>query len=298
MSSEVFHEGEIRVQQRVGVAAEADRNGPMIGARIPKGAVPFLQRQSLLVFAVHDDDALWCLPVAGQEGWISADRDSMHLDLRQGYGAVDGRILRASEQNQKVGCLALDFATRRRIRINGRLEKSPGDMLVLRVAEAFPNCPKYITGRRLVWSDEAMHDPVRDGGALTGRTLTEIQRSTLRSTDIFFIASQHPRRGLDASHRGGNPGFVEVLGSDTLRFPDYPGNNLFNTLGNLEVDSRVGLLVPDFNSARALSVTGVACVSYEDHGRTRWVTVTVRSWTEVQLPATETMREPSPFNPA
>ncbi|AEU34470.1 pyridoxamine 5'-phosphate oxidase family protein [Granulicella mallensis] len=292
MSMDPFHEGERRVQRRVGGTEEADRNSPMISPYIPAGAIPFLQQQSLLVLAVLDKGAMWCLPVAGKAGWMAASRDTLYLDLEQTIDPVDERILRAAEDRQLVGGVVLDFATRRRLRVNGRLEKPSDKLMVLSVAEAYPNCPKYITQRALAWSKDAPAHAL-----LEGESLTREQRDAFEKTDVFFIATQHPERGLDASHRGGNPGFVVSPSDRTIRFPDYAGNNLFNTLGNLEIDARVGLLLPDFNNGTALAISGTASVSYEDQGRARWTTVTVQRWTQMRLPVLEKARQLSPFNP-
>jgi predicted pyridoxine 5'-phosphate oxidase superfamily flavin-nucleotide-binding protein len=292
MAIELFHEGERRVQQRVGAIQEADRNGPMIAAHIPTGAIPFLEQQSLLVLAVLDKGRMWCLPIAGKAGWMSATRESIYLDLEQTIGPVDKRILIAAEDRQLVGGVVLDFATRRRLRVNGRLERVSDKLLVLTVAEAYPNCPKYITRRALVWSQDAPAS-----SPLEGKSLAQEQRDAFGMTDILFVATQHSERGLDASHRGGNPGFVVSPSDRTICFPDYAGNGLFNTLGNLEIDSRIGILLPDFNSGRALSITGTASVSYEDQGRSRWITVTVQRWIQMHLPVMETAHQLSPFNP-
>ena len=291
MSNDPFHEGERRVQQRVGEVQEADRNSPTIAAHIPAGAIPFLRQQSLLILAVLNEGAMWSLPVVGKAGWMSATRESIHLNLEQTIRPVDKRILNAAEDGQLVGGVVLDFATRRRLRVNGRLERVSDTLMVLTVAEAYPNCPKYITQRALVWSKDApTHSLVQ------GELLTQEQRDALGITDISFIATQHPDRGLDASHRGGNPGFVVSPSDRNICFPDYVGNSLFNTLGNLEIDPRTGILLPDFRRGKALAITGTASVSYEDQGRARWITVTVQRWTEMQLPATETARQLSPFN--
>jgi predicted pyridoxine 5'-phosphate oxidase superfamily flavin-nucleotide-binding protein len=74
------------------------------------------------------------------------------------------------------------------------------------------------------------------------------QQRLIREADTFFIASSHRDGGADASHRGGNPGFVHVLNETKLIWPDYSGNGMFQTLGNLAIDPRAGLLFMDFES--------------------------------------------------
>jgi hypothetical protein len=86
-------------------------------------------------------------------------------------------------------------------------------------------------------------------------------RRIIRTADTFFIASAHPEaptagaatHGVDVSHRGGKPGFVRLDDADDrLTVPDYVGNFFFNTLGNLLLNPRAGLLFIDFDSGDLL----------------------------------------------
>ena len=70
--------------------------------------------------------------------------------------------------------------------------------------------------------------------------------------DVLFIATAHATRGADASHRGGNPGFIEVLDGKTVRIPDYAGNSMFNTLGNLVVNPAAARSRPSIPIAGAV----------------------------------------------
>ena len=99
---------------------------------------------------------------------------------------------------------------------------------------------------------------MRRSSALDART-----RALVAGADTFFIATWHPGGGADASHRGGRPGFVRVLDDRTLEFPDYPGNNMFNTLGNLVGHPRAGLLFVDFERGDLLQLTGRAKIRWE-----------------------------------
>jgi hypothetical protein len=75
--------------------------------------------------------------------------------------------------------------------------------------------------------------------------------------DTFFLGTTHPERGTDASHRGGPPGFVRVERS-SLWWPDYAGNNMFNSLGNLATDPTAALLFLDFSTGATLHLSGTA----------------------------------------
>jgi hypothetical protein len=89
----------------------------------------------------------------------------------------------------------------------------------------------------------------------------------------FFLGTAHPERGADASHRGGAPGFVRVEGNQ-LWWPDYPGNNLFNSFGNLAVNPEAALLFIDFGTGAVLHLSGTASIEWDpvgapgDDGRT------------------------------
>ena len=72
-----------------------------------------------------------------------------------------------------------------------------------------------------------------------------------------------PRFGNDASHRGGAPGFIKVEGSNKLLLPDYSGNNHYNTIGNLVMDSRMGITIPLFENGGMIQLSGRAVVDWD-----------------------------------
>ena len=84
----------------------------------------------------------------------------------------------------------------------------------------------------------------------------------IRSADTFFLGTTHPERGNDASHRGGPAGFVYAE-RKTVEWPDYPGNNMFNSFGNLAVDPTAALLFIDFRNGRTLQLSGSANVVWD-----------------------------------
>lgn len=83
-------------------------------------------------------------------------------------------------------------------------------------------------------------------------------RAFIESRALFFLASADAAGRPDCSYKGGRPGFVRVLGPDTLEFPSFDGNGQFRSLGNLRVNAAVGLLFIDFESPRRLRVNGRA----------------------------------------
>ena len=94
----------------------------------------------------------------------------------------------------------------------------------------------------------------------TDRLDLQAQR-IIRRADTFFVASYadtpHGRQ-VDVSHRGGNSGFVRVGADGALTIPDFSGNRFFNTLGNLAINPKAGLLFVDFTNGDLLQLSGDA----------------------------------------
>jgi ferredoxin-NADP reductase/predicted pyridoxine 5'-phosphate oxidase superfamily flavin-nucleotide-binding protein len=147
--------------------------------------------------------------------------------------------------------------------VNGRIGDSK-EVLLFHVEQSFGNCPQYIHERD--WRRVEDEGP---GEAMRGSGLTAEQRERIGDADTFFIATgyrgegESPTFGMDASHRGGNPGFVSAQSDRQLVFPDYAGNNHYNTIGNLTLDPRVGLLFVDFETGGMLQLTGRAEIEWE-----------------------------------
>ena len=258
-----FHEGELAVQQRLGVLMEGRRNGNAISDAIMPGALKFIDRQPFSVLGTIDaEENIWASILVGRPGFLSApDQKTVEIDLSEAAYNPHDPAWTNIEQNPTVGMLVIDLSSRRRLRINGQMNTT-GDMrLRLDVAEAFPNCPKYIQSRAIAAQVPA--DPSEIAVPKEGTSLGEQQQSLIRSADTFFVASGHPERGADASHRGGNPGFVKVLDDQTLRIPDYMGNSMYNTLGNLTVNPQAGLVFPNFEDGRILQMIGRAEIQWE-----------------------------------
>jgi predicted pyridoxine 5'-phosphate oxidase superfamily flavin-nucleotide-binding protein len=69
----------------------------------------------------------------------------------------------------------------------------------------------------------------------------EQDRKLIEEARFFFIATSY-QDNVDCSMRSGDPGFVRITGLDTLEFPEYDGNNMYRTLGNIHRNPNVGLL--------------------------------------------------------
>jgi len=100
---------------------------------------------------------------------------------------------------------------------------------------------------------------------LTRFAFTEADRSFIEGTMFFFLATADAQGRPDCSFKGGMPGFVRVVGDNDLAFPDYDGNGMFKSLGNLLVNPNIGLLFIDLHERpRRLRINGSATVSRDD----------------------------------
>ena len=245
-NNDTFHHGERIVQERAGLG-EGVRH-TIRDFMLDQHRAFFAQLPLVVVGSVDDDGQPWASALARLPGFLSAP--DPHLFVVRAL-PVAGDPLRLAV-GRHLGFLGIEPHTRRRNRLNGMVESVDSDRFTVRVQQSFGNCPKYIQSRK------ASFLPRSAGAVVRSDVLDEVAVRMLRSADTFFIATAYLKgesrsHGVDVSHRGGNPGFISVE-DNVLRVPDYVGNNYFNTLGNLAVHPRAGLLVVDFATGDLLFV--------------------------------------------
>jgi predicted pyridoxine 5'-phosphate oxidase superfamily flavin-nucleotide-binding protein len=253
-----FHDGERAVQREAGVTLQARRlEGMLAAADLSGGASVFLSRQSFAALTAHDrDGVLWTSPLIAPAGFLQGHADM----LRIAAAPRTGDPLHALAAGQQVGLIAIDFAARRRLRINGTLVAAEADLLELAVDQAYGNCPQYIH-RQAAAAAQVSTSVVERGASIPADG-----RHLIAAADTFFLGTTHPTRGKDASHRGGPPGFVRVVSPSRLWWPDFPGNNMFNSFGNLAVDDAASLLFVDGASGGVVHLSGTAHVRFTSPG--------------------------------
>lgn len=92
---------------------------------------------------------------------------------------------------------------------------------------------------------------------------TESDRRFVESCSMFFLATADGQGRPDCSYKGGLPGFVRIENERTLAFPDYDGNGMFRSLGNIAVNPQVGLLFLNFEQPGRIRVNGLASVHFD-----------------------------------
>src|ERR1700744_5050834 len=251
--ADVFHDGEKAVQERAGVRGPASKLGSrMVRSELPAEFADFLASVPFIyVAAPAPDGPIWVSVLAGRPGFAHAVSPT-HIEIDAVIAAEDPLAVALTGGPAPLGMLVIAPMTPSRVRVNGIARPTSGG-LTLQLRECFGNCPKYIQRRHPV----ALAPPPAPGTPATAVSdrLQPDEQALIAATDTFEIGSRHPERGAEASHRGGRPGFVAVAPDGrSLTFPDYPGNMMFQTLGNLTSDPTVGLLFVDWETGRTLQI--------------------------------------------
>jgi uncharacterized protein len=262
MSTATFHAGEREVQARVGVERRLAEIGPKVirDFMAEQHRDFFEQLPFVIAGSVDAGGQPWASILTGHPGFIESP-DALQLDIHALPLPADP-LAGNLRDGAPIGLLGIEPYTRRRNRMNGVVTSLTDSGFAVQVSQSFGNCPKYIQARETVFAPR-VPGPVHNG---TG--LDEAARRLIRSADTLFIATASPAdagdlgraAGADVSHRGGKPGFVRVdMNTDTdagatLTIPDFTGNFFFNTLGNIALNPKAGLLFIDFDRGDVLYV--------------------------------------------
>ncbi|KAI0188822.1 hypothetical protein EV127DRAFT_433766 [Xylaria flabelliformis] len=288
---------------------------------------------------VWGGEAGFCRPIAqdilGMNGIADAQFDPVVQSLfaagKSESGVegqiVDDEVIRPEGRKVMAG-LSIDLETRDRVKLAGRFvagaatRTTPGAanlQMAFAVEEALGNCPKYLNKKHIVPhipKPELVQNP--SSLANDGLPLPEEAVELIGKADLFFIASKHGDGSMDVNHRGGAPGFLRVFrnresdtddvdgdGGVALIYPEYSGNRLYQTLGNLREDPVAGLVIPDFETGNVLYLTGRTTIlvaeraaAYMPHAKLAVrVDVTEARFVRDGLPFRGEMIDYSPYNP-
>ncbi len=260
-----FNDGEVAMQTRAGVRERAEQLGQVMirDHLLDHHREFFPMLPSILVSALDADGQVWASMLAGAPGFVTT-LDDIHLRI-DALPDDDDPLRAGIVVGAPFGLLGLQAHTRRRNRMNGEITAVDGEGFTVAARQSFGNCPKYIQAREAQWLGPRARDRSRNqcGGAV----LDGAARACIHGADTLFVASRSrdsraaraAGAGLDVSHRGGKPGFVRIDDGDThsvLVIPDFIGNNLFNTLGNLLQHPACALLFVDFENGGMLHLAG------------------------------------------
>jgi predicted pyridoxine 5'-phosphate oxidase superfamily flavin-nucleotide-binding protein len=261
---DLVHPGEVSVRMRAGSTRQEIGSG-YVGDTFPAVAREFVDGARLAGLAVVGERGeIHADVLTGAAGFLHAPGDGT-LEIA-GVPPLTAPLFAAGAE-RTVGLIVLEPGTRRRMRVNGRaLRGGPG--LLLRADQVYANCPKYIQTRTVI--DDGQAAASRRGWERETSTPGSVglnaaaQRELIGGADTFFLASYAQGHGADMSHRGGSPGFVTVVDDTHLSWPEYAGNRMYMSLGNLLLEPRCALAFPGWSAGRTLHLRGRAVVDWDE----------------------------------
>ncbi|KAL4785230.1 hypothetical protein BJX76DRAFT_324985 [Aspergillus varians] len=264
-----WHDGEDKMHQLLRVPYQDNPTVPFL----TPGAGLLMKRSPLLAIGTLDHEKRpWCSLWGGEEG-IATPTSVYSFDINTPVGktydpVVESLLLDSAGNGGKpVSFLAIDLENRRRVKLFGKITAWSVDVadqeerirtgiahLTIHVDGSLGNCPKYLNAKQIV--------PAPLNPQLISETpqLPPDAIDLLNRADCLFISSSHETQDMDTNIRGGPPGFVRVVsnepGGAVLVYPEYSGNRLYQTLGNLRTTPLAGYVFPDFETGNALFITG------------------------------------------
>lgn len=255
-----FHEGEQAIQSRLGIRDRIERQGQ-------RAIRPYMTEQHqefvtglpfIVAGSVDGQGRPWASLLTGDPGFVRplGDKRLRVASLPWELDPIAGAIREGAD----VGLLGIDMTNRRRNRFTGRVAMVEDDAFEMDVVQTSGACPKYIQMRTYAEPEGVAPTRSEAQTRLAGEAA-----AVVRESDVFFIASAYgsseaaASQGADVSHRGGKKGFVR-LDQDGMRltYPEFVGNNQFNTLGNIMKNPKVGMVFPDLDGNRTVTLTGQA----------------------------------------
>ncbi|RAL62679.1 hypothetical protein DID88_004522 [Monilinia fructigena] len=268
-----WHAGEEEMHKRLRVPQGENPTSPFLSPF----ATNLLTRSPLLALGTLDSSGrpwttLWggepgfAWPVAQSVIAVKATIDLEYDPVSEVLLGKDanGQVKREESPGRMIGGLAIDLESRKRVKLYGRmaagaLKETAGNAvaeasLLVKIEQSLGNCPKYLNKKHII---PRLPKPTL---ASTKIPLPKEATDLITRSDLFFISSSNHDSDMDTNHRGGPQGFVRILSNDanglTIVYPEYSGNRLYQTLGNLTTTPQAGLVFPDFNTGDVVYLTG------------------------------------------
>ncbi|KAI5196909.1 oxidoreductase [Aureobasidium subglaciale] len=332
-----FHEGEKSMQKRLRVPEMDNPTIPMLSPQ----ASNMLQRAPLLAFGTLDTEGRpWTTVWGGRTGFsrplgnnmigihtsVAATLDPV-VEILVGRNAK-GEIVKEDGEGRLLSGLAIDLETRKRVKLAGRMiagtlggtdDKEDSEIssqqgvlqLVARIDESL-GALKYTAGAEIykLTHSKAIARTATNPKLISSSTCLD-QRAIdlIHKVDLMFLSTSSGS-SMDTNHRGGAPGFMRCIpGENTCSqfvYPEYSGNRLYQSLGNMVLEPKAGFCFPDFETGDCLFITGTTEILFgkeaaEIMPRSNLavrVTVHEARLVAAVLPFRGNTGEFSPYNPA
>jgi len=267
-----FHRGEKEIQSRLGVREQMEAQGRrFIRDHLPAQHQEFYRGLPFILIGTVDPAGRpWASILFGRPGFADTTNPRrLRLATRPVFGDPLNENLRIG---LPAGLLGIEYHSRRRNRLTAKVASFDEGGIELDIEQTFGNCPRYIQTREYEFLP-AVDTPGETRVVRKFSSLDDRAKEIIKNSDHFYIATHYPgdddnvSHGADVSHRGGKPGFVRIDDGKTLTFPDFNGNLHYNTLGNISVNPRAGLLFIDFDSGDLLYLTCGAEIIWDSEER-------------------------------
>lgn len=323
-----WHPGEQAVHALLKVPTSGRRN-PTAAGLPPSFAYRVTVSPLLAVGTLDDQGRPWTSLWGGERGFarpvaegilgVQSLIDTAHDPVGRALlgEAADGEVFQP-ERDQTMSALSIDLESRDRVKLAGKMlvgtvaRKAPNTtvaeaQIAMIVQESLGNCPKYLN-KKTIRAHVPSPQVISSSLPLPPEALALIEQA-----DMFFLSSTNGQT-MDTNHRGGPAGFMRVLsnsptengdGGVVLVYPEYSGNRLYQTLGNLHTNPLIGIAIPNFTTSDILYLTGStellvgpAASSVMPHTNLAVkIIVTSALFVKDGLPFRGTPGEPSPYNP-
>lgn len=318
-----WNKGEEKMHRLLRVPPQDNPTSAML---TPQAAFMF-QRAPLLAFGTLDAEekpwtALWggepgfSEPLGG--GFVGTRTlvDGKHDPVVQAVvGSGEKRDMSRTKDGKLVAGLAIDLMTRKRVKTAGHMiagtikdvdvevegeenRKQTQLQLVTKIEQSLGNCPKYLNQYE-IRPALVMPELVSQASSLSEEGAALISKS-----DMFFL-STCAEDDMDVNYRGGPPGFVRIISPKTIAYPEYSGNRLYQSLGNLMLNPRIGITFPDYETGDVLYMTGTteilagtdASALLPGSNLAVQIRISECRYVKTGLPFRGTKKTPSPYNP-
>jgi hypothetical protein len=239
----VYHDGQRAVQDEAKTRIVADRLADWVG---PVGE--FSAGADMFLLATEDGEgALRFTVLSGPPPFVEiVGPSTLRLPVPPSAVLID-------PEPAPSGGLAINLSTWRRARMNGMLAPEGRETCTLETAETFTLCRKYMAPSIGIGDALQIGPVAREPLALDDPWLAVV----LATAEAAFLASISPSGGPDVAHRGGPPGFITLDADERrLTWPEYIGDGVFKSAGNVRATGAVTLLVLDIASGDGVELTG------------------------------------------
>lgn len=262
---DIFHDGQLVVQRIAGEEEIAKQRIPMIANALHPRSIPFIENQVLAFPGSEDANGdIWLSLIVGERTFINIPSvKEIRFDLSKIVSNREDIFFKNIESKPTVGLLFHEAERRARYRAWG-VARNDGNQLTFDIRMGYPSCPKHIQREIIELVEDSKVTPSE---YQKGTKLGELEKEWIIGVHTFFIATQSKKGDIESSHRGGDPGFVEIQENGFLRVPDYLGNSMFSTLGNIYENPKAALLFVDYDKGETLQLSGNAELQFDQNSK-------------------------------